>query len=107
MRTLIALAAVAALAACSQETKTTEAPETSNAPTEVAPPPVQTVTITEADARGRVEAQGYTNVTGLMQNPDGTWTATGTKDGQTTQLSVGPNGVTAVTTPATPAPTTP
>lgn len=107
MRTLIALAAVAALAACSQETKTNETADTStSAPTEVAPPPVQTVTITEADARTRAETQGYTNITGLMQNPDGSWTATGTKDGQTTQISIGPNGVSTTTT-TTPAPTTP
>lgn len=108
MRTLIAVAALTALAACGQSTTTTDTADTStSAPTEVAPPPVQTITITEADARSRVEAQGYTNVTGLMQNPDGSWTATGTRNGQTTQLSVGPSGVTATTTSGTPAPTTP
>jgi len=105
MRTLIAIAALAALAACQQETKVDETEDTAaTEPAAMAPPPTTTVTITEADARTRIEAQGYTNVTGLTQNPDGTWTATGTRDGQTTQLSVGPSGVTVVTTPA---PTTP
>lgn len=101
MRTLIAIAALAALVACSQETKTDDTSDTASTDTAttIAPPPPTTVTITEADARTRVEAQGYTNVTGLTQNPDGTWTATGTRDGQTTQLSVGPNGVSVVTTP--------
>lgn len=106
MRTLIAIAALTALAACQQETKVDDAADTAKVttPAPVAPPPAATVTITEADARTRIEAQGYTNVTGLTQNADGTWTATGTRNGQTTQLSVGPNGVTVVTTPA---PTTP
>lgn len=103
MRTLIVLAAVAALAACQQETKVEDQPDVAATEAPVAPPPA-TITLTEADARSQIEAQGYTNVTGLMQNPDGSWTATGTREGTTTQLSVGPNGVTVVTTPA---PTTP
>lgn len=100
MRTLIAIAALTALVACSQETKTEDTDTASTEPgTTMAPPPATVMTMTEADARTRVETQGYTNVTGLMQNPDGTWTATGTRDGQTTQLSVGPNGVMAATMP--------
>jgi uncharacterized lipoprotein YajG len=101
MRTLIALAAVAALAACQQETKTEDTGETAEVttPAPVAPPPPTTVTITEADARTRIEAQGYTNVTGLMQNPDGSWSATATRNGQTTQLTVSDSGVQVVTTP--------
>ena len=101
MRTLIVLAAIAALAACQQETKVeddaADVAATDQAP--VAPAPT-VITLTEADARGQIESQGYTNVTGLMQNPDGSWTATGTREGTATQLSVGPNGVTVVTTPA-------
>jgi hypothetical protein len=100
MRILIAIAALTAVAACQQETKVEE-PDT--APTEavtMAPPPATVITITEADARSRIEAQGYSNVTGLVQNPDGSWTATGTREGTTTQLSVGSGGVTVVTTPA-------
>ncbi len=105
MRTLLALAAFAALAACGQQT-TTETPDTtadSTAPTMPAPAPT-TITITEADARTRAETAGYTNITGLMQNPDGTWSATGTQNGQTTTITIGENGVTTTTTPA---PTTP
>lgn len=104
MRMLIAIAAIVAVSACQQETKVDDAPaDTADMTAPVAPPPA-TITITEADARSRVEAQGYTNVTGLMQNPDGTWTATGTREGATTQVLVGPDGVSVVTTPA---PTTP
>jgi len=102
MRTLIAIAALTAVAACQQETKVDEAPADTPAVTTPAAPPPATITITEADARSQIEMLGYTNVTGLTQNADGTWTATGTKDGATTQLSVGPNGVTVVTAPATP-----
>jgi glucose/arabinose dehydrogenase len=101
MRTLIVIAALAALGACSQETKTEVAPDTAATSAPAAPPPA-TITITESDARTQAEAQGYTNITGLMQNPDGSWTATGTKDGATTSLSIGPNGVSAVTTAPTP-----
>lgn len=100
MRTLIVLAALTAVAACQQETKIEEAPEAAEITTP-GPPPT-TITIMEADARSLIEAQGYTNVTGLTQNPDGTWTATGTRDGAATQLSIGPSGVTVVTAPATP-----
>lgn len=100
MRALIALAAVAALAACQQEAKVEDAPDVAATDPAPAAPPPTVITITEADARGQIEAQGYTNVTGLMQNPDGSWTATGTREGTSTQLSVGPNGVTVVTTPA-------
>lgn len=105
MRTVFAIAAFAALAACGQQT-TTETPDTtaeSTAPTMPAAPPV-TINITEADARTRAESAGYTDVTGLMQNPDGSWTATGTQNGQTTSITINENGVTAATTPA---PTTP
>jgi hypothetical protein len=100
MRTLIALAAVIGLAACSQET-TTEDADTADVvtPAPAAPPPT-TITITEADARGQIEAQGYTNITGLVQNPDGSWSATATREGTATQVAVGPSGVTVVTTPA-------
>jgi hypothetical protein len=99
MRMLIALAAVAAVAACSQETKVEDTPADTEAMAPAAPPPT-TITITEADARSQIEAQGYTNVTGLMQNPDGSWSATGTREGTTTSLTVGPSGVNVVTAPA-------
>jgi uncharacterized lipoprotein YajG len=110
MRTLLAIAAIAALAACGQQT-TTETPDTtadSTAPTMPAPAPT-TITITEADARTRAEQAGYTNLTGLMQNPDGSWSATATQNGETTTITIGDSGVTSTTSPAgtTPAPTTP
>jgi hypothetical protein len=101
MRTLLAIAAATALAACGQTTTVDDTTDDSAAVTEpVAPPPPAVVTITEADARTRAEAAGYTNITGLVQNPDGSWTATGTREGTTTQISVSSGGVTVVTAPA-------
>lgn len=98
MRTLLLAAATAALAACGQTTTIEEAPE----PTVVeTPAPAPTVVVlTEADARTRAETAGYTNLTGLVQNADGTWTATGTQNGATTSITISDSGVTAATTPA-------
>ena len=56
------------------------------------------------DARTRAEGAGYTNVTGLTQNADGTWTATGTQNGATTSITISDTGVMAATTPAPAAP---
>lgn len=97
MRTLIAIAALGALAACGQTTST-EAPAE---PASVeAPAPAAPVTLTEADARSRAEGSGYTNVTSLVQNTDGSWTGTGTMNGATTSITINDMGVTAATAPA-------
>jgi len=100
MRIIIAAAALAALAACSQETTTTTPPDTTADVTTPAPGPSPTVImLTESDARTRLETAGYTDVTGLMQNPDGTWSATATNNGQTTQVTISDSGVSMTTTP--------
>lgn len=97
MRTVFAIAALAALAACGQTTTVEPAePATVEAP---APAPT-VIVLTEADARTRAEGAGYTNVTGFVQNPDGSWTATGTQNGATTSITITDAGVTAATTPA-------
>jgi hypothetical protein len=100
MRTLLTLAAVAALSACGQTT-TVEAPAEPAAVETPAPAPT-VIVLTEADARSRAEAAGYTAITGLTQNADGTWTATGTQNGATTSITISDMGVTAATTPTTP-----
>ncbi|MGD9966603.1 MAG: hypothetical protein AB7T59_08800 [Hyphomonadaceae bacterium] len=99
MRAIFIAAAIAALAACSQETTTTETPDTTAEAPAPAPAAPTVVVLTEPDARAQIEAAGYTNVTGLTQNPDGSWSATGTRDGATTQLTIGEGGVQVVTTP--------
>jgi hypothetical protein len=103
MRTFVISAALLAIAACSQETR--ETPDTtadidSTAPTTTTTPPASPSmsAMIETDARSRIEAAGYTNITGLTQSPDGTWTATATRDGQTTQVVVDQTGVRVATT---------
>lgn len=111
------LAAAAALAACSQEADRAET-ATENAadaaataasgptvPGGMVSPPQENVAIdtgattetnvsagstsfTEGQARGHLEAAGYTGVTGLTKTPDGLWTGTATKGGKTGQVSV-------------------
>lgn len=98
MRTLLAIAAVAAVASCGQTTETETPAEPAAVETPAPLPPL--VTLTEADARTRAESAGYTNVTGLTQNPDGSWTATGTQGGATTSITISDAGVTASTSPA-------
>lgn len=99
MRTLLGATALVLAAACSPPASDTTTTDTT-AQTEMpaAPPPPTVAAITEADARTRIEAAGYTNVTGLTQNPDGTWSATGTMSGQTTTVTVTESGVSAATT---------
>ena len=103
MRTIIAIAALSLAAACGQTTTVEDTPDTTMEPaTTPAPPTI--VVLTEQDARTRAETAGYTNVTGLTQNADGSWTATGTQAGATTSITITDSGVMAATTPA---PTTP
>src|SRR5262245_57975567 len=92
MPTILGLAALALAAACSPPADTSK--QNTTAQTEVPAPAAPAATmLTEADARTRLEGAGYTNITGLMQNPDGTWNATATKDGATTTVTVTDSGV--------------
>jgi hypothetical protein len=51
------------------------------------------VLINEAEATSRIESAGYTNITGLAQNPDGTWSAVARTDGENVMVVVGEDGV--------------
>lgn len=100
MRTIIAVAALSLAAACGQTTTVEDAtPDTTVVETPAPAPPPTVVMITEADARTRAEGAGYTNVTGLVQNPDGTWSATGTMNGTATQITINESGVMVATAP--------
>jgi putative membrane protein len=48
---------------------------------------------TESQARGRIEKAGYTQVSALTKTPEGYWTGTAMKDGQTATVSVDFKGV--------------
>lgn len=43
---------------------------------------------TEAQARGRIEKAGYTDVTKLVKNPNGVWQGSATKDGKSVLLGL-------------------
>ena len=98
MRTLLTIAAITALAACGQETQPA-APNTTAEVQTPAPAEPTIIVLTENDARTRLDAAGYTDVTGLVQNPDGSWSASGMMNGETTQVTVSETGVSVVTTP--------
>ena len=114
---LAALAAVAALAACSPaddeadaaaENASEAAAAAASGPTEpggmVSPPQgneavdtgattetnlsAGSTSFTEGQARGHIEAAGYTGVSALTKTPDGLWTGTATKGGKTGPVSV-------------------
>jgi hypothetical protein len=98
MRTLLAVAAVAvALSACGQTA--TDATTDTAAEMPAPAPAASIVMITESDARARIESAGYTDVTGLVQNADGTWSATATRDGAATQVTISDAGVQVSTAP--------
>jgi hypothetical protein len=100
MRTLLGVAALVLAAACNPaaDEANTDTTTMAEAPAPAAP---TMVVITEEDARSRIEGAGYTNVTGLTQNSDGTWNATGIRDGTTTTVTVNDGGVSATTTTTT------
>lgn len=96
MRMILAIAALSLAAACGQTTTVEdETPDT----TIVEAPAPAIVVLTEQDARSRVEASGYTDVSGLVQNADGSWSATAMRDGQSTTLTIGEDGVSVTTMP--------
>ncbi len=51
---------------------------------------------TETQAKARIEAQGYTNVSELKKDAQGAWTAKAMKDGKSVQLSLDTQGQIAV-----------
>lgn len=100
MRSLVVIAALAALAACGQQTASTETDTTAEAPAMTA----AASAISETDAKARAEAAGYADVVDLAPNPDGSWSATGTKDGAAAQITITESGVTLTIPPEPPAP---
>jgi hypothetical protein len=70
-------------------------------------PAVGANSFTEDQARERLEAQGYTNPTGLMQGADGTWSGQATQNGQTVSVTVDYQGNVTTADSATPPPAAP
>lgn len=105
---ILMLAAIAALtaagvSACGQTTTVEPAPAETNYAPDPMPPAPMTTTLTETDARTRIEGAGYTNVTALTQAADGAWTATATQNGANVNVVIDSTGaVTVATAPTTP-----
>ena len=89
--TALALAAICAGPAYSQTTTPSTAMPAVATPT--TPPPAGAPvaganSFTEAQARTRIEDQGYTNVTGLMKDSQSIWRGTALKSGSSMAVSL-------------------
>lgn len=112
MRTALMTATVAALvAACAPDSEKTNpaiATEEATAEREATAPAAGANSFTEGQARDRITAAGYTDVTGLTQAEDGTWRGDAMMSGQSQSVILDYQGnVTAApASPATPMPST-
>ncbi len=85
MRTFLAIAALAACAACqpdSDKTNPAVATDEAKAEREAAAPAAGASSFTEDQARERITQAGYTDVGALTKASDGSWRATATMNGQ-------------------------
>jgi hypothetical protein len=94
MRSLIVVAAITSLtagAALAQDAKQpTNPPTTRTQP--ATPTTPSSAAITETQAKARIEAQGFTNVSELKKDAQGMWNAKAMKDGKAVQLSLDARG---------------
>lgn len=83
---------IASLAYAQEAPKPTTEPETPAVSTPDSTNPAAPVagenSFTEAQAKERIEAKGYTSVTGLVKGADGIWTGMGTKDGKSFEVKL-------------------
>ena len=52
----------------------------------------ETLITTEEQATAKIEGEGYTQISGLMKDENGMWTAAAMKDGKPVQLSLDDQG---------------
>ena len=93
MRSLIVVAAIASLtagAAFAQDAKQPTNPPT--AQTQPVTPTTPIAAIAETQAKARIEAQGFTDVSELKKDAQGMWNAKALKDGKAVQLSLDARG---------------
>jgi hypothetical protein len=95
MRSLIAIVAIASLTAGAALAQYDAKPANPTAAqTKPATPPAGTAAaLTEPQAKARIEAQGFTNVSELKKDAKGVWTAKATKDGKSVDLSLNTQGL--------------
>lgn len=89
---VIAAAALISTSAIAQQQPppkpSTPAVTSPNSPPNPAAPVPGANSFTEGQAKSRIEARGYSNVTGLAKDSDGIWRGKGTKNGKTVSVSV-------------------
>ena len=83
LMTLMAVLAISASAAVAQ-TPAVKSPSTTNP---AAPVPGAN-SFTEAQAKARIESNGYTQVSGLKKDSNGVWTGSAMKGGQKVNVKV-------------------
>lgn len=95
MRIILAAAAVVALslpALAQTPSANPQAPSNPAVSTDTKPKPGAPApganSFTEAQAKSRIEGQGFTGVGTLAKDADGIWRGTATKDGKTVNVSV-------------------
>jgi opacity protein-like surface antigen len=95
MRTLIAIAAVAALLASSAAiaqpaNRDTNTPpvNTPNSPPNPGAPVSGANSFTEGQAKARIEAKGFANVSDLRKDDQGVWRGKAVKDGRSVSVSL-------------------
>jgi hypothetical protein len=92
MRSMIIIAAIASLTvgtAFAQYGKEPAQPAAAAQTKQAAP---STAATTEAQAKARIEAQGYANISQLKKNAQGMWTAKAMKDGKSHEVSLDTRG---------------
>ena len=97
MRSMIAIAAIAALTAgtalAQYGKEPANPPVTQSKPaTPSTPGAAATAAMTEQQAKARIEAQGYTNVSQLKKDAQGMWSARAMKDGKSSEVSLDTRG---------------
>jgi hypothetical protein len=90
--TLLATTALISTAAIAQQQTpprtNTPAVTTPNSPPNPAAPVPGANSFTEGQAKSRIEARGYTQVSGLTKDADGVWRGKATKAGKTVSVSL-------------------
>jgi hypothetical protein len=95
MRSLIVVAAIASLTAGAAFAQY-DAKQPTNPPAAQTKPAMPTTpssaALTETQAKARIEAQGFSNVSELKKDSQGMWNATAMKDGKAVHLSLDARG---------------
>src|SRR4029453_9359484 len=92
MRSMIVIAAIVSLTAgtalAQYEAKQPADPAAAAQTKPATPTAPSAAAMTEAQAKARIEAQGYANVSELKKDAQGMWSAKAMKDGKSVQVSL-------------------